>query len=245
MRDAGDEKADRSQTLLPNHLTLQRLEHLARLPFLLHLVIEGVACGPQVGGHRDEGVLQVSDFPVRSVCPVRWGKIATRDALGRRTQPVQPIAGVMRQQEREPEDNQHGRTADSEMPRPERRQPVADEGTRDADTQRPRSPIDGGGADEPLDTIDVDLQRGVFANTRLRRGRDRLTDVSFAVGTAGENLALLIEQRERGAIRKSQAVEYLLQLQHVEAQGEHADNRAVVCAHRVRLTDGRAAGQRP
>src|SRR5687767_3624946 len=106
----------------------------------------------------------------------------------------------MREQERQPEDNQYGRTADSEIPRPEGRQPIADKSTRDADAQRPGAPIDGGGADEPLDTIDVDLQRSVFSSTPLRRGRDRLTDVLFAAWTAGENLALLIEQRERGAI---------------------------------------------
>ena len=64
--DAGDEHADRGEPLLTDDLPLQRLEHLAHLPFLLHLAIERVARGAQVGGHRDERVLQLGDLEVRA-----------------------------------------------------------------------------------------------------------------------------------------------------------------------------------
>ena len=94
--DPGDQQTDRGEPLLPDHLPLKRLDHLAHLPFLLHLAIERVARGPEVGGHRDEGVLQLGDLQVRRPGSRRRRQIAARDPLGRGANPLQAGAGVMR-----------------------------------------------------------------------------------------------------------------------------------------------------
>ena len=79
VRDAGNEDADGRKPLLPDHLSLERLQHLAHLAFLLDLPIECAVRLAQVRRHLDERVLELRELQVRHVLLLRRREIAVGD----------------------------------------------------------------------------------------------------------------------------------------------------------------------
>jgi hypothetical protein len=64
VRNSRHQHADRGEPLLTDHLTLQRVQRLVHLAFLVDLTIQGFARGPQVEGHLDECVLELGELAV-------------------------------------------------------------------------------------------------------------------------------------------------------------------------------------
>ena len=75
---------------------------------------------------------------------------------------------------------------------------------------------------------------------RMRIGR--LADVQLGVAAARQHPALLVRQRHDRAVRQRDVAEQRLQTRQVEPEAEHADERALRVAHRIRQHDRRLVG---
>ena len=109
----------------------------------------------QVGGHRDERVLQLRQLAVRRRRPRRRRQIAVGDPLhgGAQRRPM-PRAIDVDRPERQQQDRADRDRDDREVAAEQRRQPRHRDAGRDADAEQPRTALDDRVAVEALDAVE-------------------------------------------------------------------------------------------
>ena len=199
------------------------------LPLLLHLVIEREVRFAQVGGHRDERLLQLRQLAVRHRRPLRRRQIAVGDPLHRGAQAVDAARHRRRQAEREQQDGADGDRDDRQVAPEERRRRAATArlvGMPTLSSHGPRSTTALPYERSTLSSAGPHLRaRHVARRGRIRAGR--LADVQLGVAAARQHPAVLVRQRHHRAFRQRDVAEQRLQAREVEAEAEHADERAL------------------
>ena len=234
MRDTGHELTDGRQTLLPDHLPLQRLQRFPHPPLLAHLAVEHGARVVEPAQHQVEGVLQLGELARRHRPPLDGREIARADALRRGLQMRERVGEPARESERDDQPADEAEPENREAARPERRGAVDRQRHRDADADDPGSVLDARFAIHAADAVETNVIRGLTIagrGTQLRR--QQLADVALGVAAPGENAPIPIGDGNHRTFGNRNRGERILQRSQIDEEAERADDVLRAVANRI------------
>ncbi len=208
--DTGDQDAHCGEAFLTDHLTLQRLQHLAHPPLLLDLVIEGLVGTAKIAGHGDERVLQFSELETDHRSALRRRQVAAGNALGGLPHAAEGARQLVREGQRQRENGRDGGHHDGNAAAPQRCQALGRHPRRNADAEKPRPALDDRVPVKPRNAV----KSGAYLRARHFARRQRFdlgdrADVSLGIEASRQNAAFGIShgddrmfgQRHRGKDR--------------------------------------------